>query len=57
MSRGDPAGLFEARDMILHATIGLVLLATAYIIILFLQGSFGFLQLNLVGPFGKVFEN
>lgn len=50
-SRGDAAGLMEARDQIMHATIGVILLACAYIIILFLQGSFSFLGLNLVGPF------
>lgn len=55
-SRGDPAGLFEARDQIMHATIGVVLIATAYIIVLFLQGSFGFLGLDLVGPFGDIFN-
>ncbi len=57
MSRGNPAGLIEARDQIMHATIGLVLLAVSYIVILILQGSFGFLHLDLVGPFGAVFGN
>ncbi len=55
MSRGNPAGLIEARDQIMHATIGLVLLAVSYIVILILQDSFGFLHLDLVGPFGYLF--
>jgi hypothetical protein len=54
-SRGNVAALTDARDQILHATIGVVLLATAYLIILVLQGSFGYLQLDLIGPFGAVF--
>lgn len=52
ISKGNPAALMEARDQILHATIGLVIILMAYIIVLFLQGSLGFLGINLVGPFG-----
>jgi hypothetical protein len=55
VSRGSATGLMEARDEILHASIGIVLLAVAYVAILFLQGSLGFLGVDLVGPFAAVF--
>ena len=55
VSRGNAAALIEARDEILHASIGLAMLASAYVAILFLQGSLGFLGLDLVGPFSAVF--
>jgi hypothetical protein len=57
VSRGSATALIEARDEILHASIGIVLLAVAYVAILFLQGSLGFLGVDLVGPFALLFAN
>ena len=51
VSRGNAVALMEARDEIIHASIGVMILAVAYVAILFLQGSLGFLGLDLIGPF------
>ncbi len=53
-SRGNPTAVVEARSTLLHAAIGLVLLATSYVIINFLSNSFGYgvtTDINLLGPF------
>ncbi len=53
-SRGNPTAVVEARSTLLHAAIGLVLLATSYVIINFLNGAISggvTPDINLLGPF------
>ena len=53
-SRGNPAAVVEARSTLINAGVGLVLLATAYVIITFLSDAFGggvTEDINLLGPF------
>jgi hypothetical protein len=40
VSRGNPAAVADAREMLTNAAIGLVLLATAFLVIKFLNGGF-----------------
>ena len=53
-SRGNPAAVVEARSTLINAGVGLVLLATAYVVITFLSDAFGYgvtEDINLLGPF------
>ena len=53
-SRGNPTAVVEARSTLINAAVGLVLLATAYVIIQVLNGAFGdgvSTDINLLGPF------
>ena len=53
-SRGNPTAVVEARSTLINAAVGLVLLATAYVIIQVLNGAFGdgvSSDINLLGPF------
>ena len=53
-SRGNPTAMVEARSTIINAAVGLILLATSYVIIQFLSDAFGngiTPDINLLGPF------
>jgi hypothetical protein len=53
-SRGNPAAIVEARSTLINAGVGLVLLATSYVLIHFLSNAFGYgvtTDINLLGPF------
>ena len=41
-SKGDPSALADARDMMINAAVGMVLVATAFAIVQLLNSSFGF---------------
>jgi hypothetical protein len=52
VSRGNPASVADARETLTNATIGLILLASAFLIIKFLNGAFEGVDggINLLGP-------
>ena len=41
-SKGDPSALADARDMMINAAVGMVLIASAYAIVVVLNDAFGF---------------